>query len=261
MLNTLAGTLVNTGTILLGSVIGLLFKKGIPEKVSKAVMIALGLCTVMIGITGITSDCDVIVTILAMVIGTAIGTLIGLDKLLNRFGNFTQRKTSELGAKIRNKKQVKTVSDAASLDKENKETHSTVGEALVTSSLLFCVGAMTIVGSLNAGLTGNNTMLFAKSVLDFTSSIVFASTLGYGVCFSSVVVLVLQGGIALLAKFAEPLLSGAVVNEMTCVGSLLIIALGLNMIKVTKIKVMDMIPAVFLPILFIPLENLIKGLF
>ena len=120
---------------------------------------------------------------------------------------------------------------------------------------------MTLVGSLNAGISGDNSTLFAKSVLDFVSSLIFASTLGYGVYFSAIVVLLLQGSISLLAGFVAPYLSTDVVTAMTCTGSLIILALGLNMLKVTKIKVMDMVPAIFLPILFIPLKSLILGMF
>ena len=120
---------------------------------------------------------------------------------------------------------------------------------LVTSSLLFCVGSMTIVGCLNAGLMNDNTMLYTKSTLDFCSSMIFASTLGIGVMLSAAVVLVYQGGLTLLASLAAPLLTTSVINEMTCVGSLVIIATGLNLLGITKIKLMNYIPAMFLPIL------------
>lgn len=247
MLQTLLGTLVNVGTIVLGTTVGLLLKKGIPEKVSAAIMTALGLCTILIGITGVIKDADIILIILSMVIGTGVGTAIGLDKLLNKFGNLVEKKTTSIGAKLSKKPQGTL---------ENGETKkSTVGEAFVTSSLLFCVGAMTVVGSLNAGLTGDNSTLFAKSVLDLISSMIFASTLGYGVYFSVVVVLVLQGGISLLANVISPWLTTPTITQMTCVGSLIIIALGLNMIKVTKIKVMDMVPAIFLPVLLVPAKD------
>ncbi|MDY3954484.1 MAG: DUF554 domain-containing protein, partial [Anaerovoracaceae bacterium] len=126
---------------------------------------------------------------------------------------------------------------------------ASLAEGFVSASLLFCVGAMTIVGSLQAGLSGDNEMLFTKSTLDFISSIVFASALGIGVLLSAVFVFVFQGAIVLLAQVIAPYLNDAVVAEMTCAGSLLILALGLNMLGLTKLKVMNYMPAVFLPIL------------
>ena len=124
-----------------------------------------------------------------------------------------------------------------------------IADGFVTASLLFCVGAVAIVGALNDGLTGNHDMLFAKSLLDGISSIVFGASLGLGVAFSAVAIFIYQGSIALLASFLQPLLNDAVIAEMTCVGSLLIVALSLNMLGLTKIKVMNLVPAIFLPIL------------
>ena len=124
----------------------------------------------------------------------------------------------------------------------------TIAEGFVTASLLFCVGAMTIVGSLQAGLTGNNEMLFTKATLDGISSIIFSASLGIGVMLSAAFVFVFQGAIVLLAQAVEPFLSDAVIAEMTCVGSLLIVAIGLNILGITKLKVMNYMPAVFIPI-------------
>ena len=123
-----------------------------------------------------------------------------------------------------------------------------MSEGFVTASLLFCVGAMAIVGSLQDGLTGDHTTLFAKSLLDGISAVVFASSLGIGVAFSAAAVFLYQGAIALMASFISPFLGEAVIAEMTCVGSLLIIALALNMLGITKIKVMNLVPACILPI-------------
>ena len=123
-----------------------------------------------------------------------------------------------------------------------------VSDGFVTASLMFCVGAMAIVGALQDGLTGDHTMLFAKSLLDGISAVVFASSLGIGVAFSAAAVFLYQGAIALLASVISPFLGDAVIAEMTCVGSLLIIALALNMLGITKIKVMNLVPACVLPI-------------
>ena len=132
---------------------------------------------------------------------------------------------------------------------KGKATQGSVAKGFVTASLLFCVGAMTIVGSLESGISGNHEILFSKSLLDFISSIIFTASLGIGVMFSAAFVFVYQGAITVLAQFIGPFLGEIVIAEMTCAGSLLIIALGLNMLGITKLKVMNYIPAVFLPIL------------
>ena len=163
-----------------------------------------------------------------MVIGAVIGELLDLDRRMRTLGDWVQTKTERL---------VKGDSGAPS-----------ISEGFVTASLLFCVGAMAIVGALQDGLTGDHSTLFAKSLLDGISSIVFGAYLGLGVSFSAVAVLIYQGLIALLASFLAPLLGDAVIAEMTCVGSLLIVALSLNMLGLTKIKVMNLVPAILLPI-------------
>lgn len=221
------GTLVNTATVIGGSLIGLLVNKGIPERISNQMMKALGLCTIYIGIQGAFKGENTLVMIISMVIGVVIGEGIDIDKRVTGFVNRLEK---------------------TFIKKKDGQKH-TVSEGLITSSLLFCVGSMTIVGCLNAGLLNDYTMLFTKSALDFCSSMIFASTLGIGVMLSAVVVLVYQGGLTLLASLAAPLLTTSVINEMTCVGSLVIIATGFNLVGITKIKLMNYIPAMFLPIL------------
>ena len=226
------GVLVNTATVIIGSLLGLLLKRGIPPKINKAVMVALGLCTLYIGIDGAMKGSNAIALIASMVFGTILGTIIDIDDKMNRFGTFVETK----------------------FRKEGQEVN--VAEGLVTASLLFCVGAMTIVGSLNAGLTGDNTLLFTKSVLDLISSFVLSSALGIGVLLAAVVVLVLQGGLVLLAGLLQGILTDAVlIGEITCAGSVIVIGLGLNMLGVTKIKVANMLPA----ILFAPLFYYLFG--
>ena len=148
---------------------------------------------------------------------------------MHHLGDWVQKKTEHL---------VKGDSNAPS-----------IADGFVTASLLFCVGAMAIVGSLQDGLTGDHSTLFAKSLLDGISSVVFSASLGIGVAFSAVAVLLYQGAISLAAAFVSPLLGVAVIAVMTCVGSLVIVALSLNMLGLTKIKVMNLVPAIFLPIL------------
>ena len=192
-------------------------------------MKGVALCVLYIGIDGMLEGTNAIISILSMACGAIIGTLIDLDKWFNRFADFLQNKLTK---------------------KKGNET-STLSEAFVSSSLLFCVGAMTIVGSLDAGLRGDNSTLYAKAVLDGISAVFFASSLGWGVLLSAITILIYQGGIVLLAGALQTVLTNEfIIAEMTCVGSLLIIALGLNMLGITKIKVMNYLPAIFFPILF-----------
>ncbi|WP_333529730.1 DUF554 domain-containing protein [Desulfotomaculum sp. 1211_IL3151] len=221
------GVIVNALAVIIGSLIGLLFKKGISQRFINAVMIGIGLCTVYIGISGSLKGENTLIIIISIVIGSIIGTWIDIDKRLNDIGKY-------IGTRFR-------ASSGGSVS---------LAEGFVTGSLLFCIGAMTIVGSLNAGLTGDNQMLFTKSVLDLISSTMLSVSLGIGVLFSASFVLVFQGLIVLLAKFLQPVLTASAVAEITCVGSLMIIALGLNIIGITKIKVANYLPAiVFAPIL------------
>lgn len=223
------GVIVNVIVIILGSGIGMVLKKGIPERIAETMMKGLGLCTLYIGWSGALKGSNTLVLIISMAIGIVIGEGFDLDKRLNNFAEKLEKKFS---------KQDGTIS---------------IAEGFIAASLLFCVGAMTVVGSLQAGLSGNYEMLFTKSVLDFISSMIFASTLGIGVMISAVFVLIFQGGIVLLAQVVAPFLTDGVVAEMTCVGSVLIFALGLNIIGITKLKVLNFLPAMFLPILLTPL--------
>lgn len=216
------GVMANVIAVLAGSAIGLVFKRGIPKKVADAIMLGIGLCTMYIGIAGAIKGQNQLVAIISMVLGAAAGTLLDIDHGLTALADRVEarfRKPDGTGASL--------------------------AEGFVTASLLFCIGAMTIVGSLNAGLTGDNQMLYTKSVLDFISSIMLSASLGVGVMCSALFVLVFQGGIALLAGFLAPVLSEAAILEMTCVGSLLITALSLNLLGIAKIKVANYLPAIF----------------
>ncbi len=176
------GVIVNAAGVLIGGSIGLLLKKGIPEKWSDLIFKGLALCVIYIGVAGSLEGDNTIVLILSIAIGAMIGQALDLDRRLNSLAN---------GLEKRFRKEGDTTS---------------VAEGFVTTSLLFCVGALTVVGSLQAGLTGNNEMLFTKSGLDTISAIIFASSLGYGVLFSAGFVLVFQGAIVLLAQFLAPLM-------------------------------------------------------
>ena len=220
------GVLVNVATVLIGSTVGLLFRKMIPQNATDFVMKGIGLCTIYIGIDGALGGTNPLIAIISMAVGALIGALADLDKHLNHFAG-------KLEDRFKNK----------------DGTGPSIAEGFVTASLVFCVGAMTIVGSLQSGLTGDHSMLITKATLDLVSSLIFAASLGIGVMMAAAFVLVFQGGIVLIAQAAAPFLTDYVIGEMTCVGSILIMALGMNIIGVTNFKVMNYLPAIFIPIL------------
>lgn len=216
------GVLVNVITVVVGSLVGLLFKKGIPEKVSKAAMIGLGACTLYIGISGSLCGENVLILIVSVVLGGIFGTLLNIDGAINRLAQKVENKFKKEGQK------------------------ASVAEGLVSATLLFCVGSMTVTGSIQAGLTGDNSVLITKATLDLVSSMMLASSLGIGVLLSAGSVLVIQGGLVLLAGVIAPFMNDSAINEMTCAGSLLIVMIGMNLLGITKIKVADYLPAIIL---------------
>ncbi len=219
------GTLVNALAVIVGAFVGLLLKRGIPEKISDVVMKGVALCVLYIGISGSLKGTNTLIAIISIVIGAVIGSLLDIDRRLNSLGELAERKLSKGDGK------------------------TSIAEGFVSASLLFCVGSMAIVGSIQSGLTGNHEMIYTKSMLDGISAIIFTSTLGAGVFLSAIAVIVYQGAIVLCAQWVQPFLSDYAVAEMTCVGSLLIIALALNMLGITKLKTANYLPAVFIPII------------
>lgn len=223
----LFGVFVNVLTVVVGSLVGLLFKKGIPEKVSKAAMIGLGVCTLYIGISGSLCGENVLIIIASVVLGTIIGTLLDIDGRINRLA--------------------KKAEDRFRKDGKN----GALAEGFVSATLLFCVGSMTVTGSIQSGLTGDHSILITKATLDLVSSMMLASSLGFGVLLSAVSVLVIQGGLVLLAGVVAPFMSPGAINEMTCAGSLLIVMIGTNLMGISKFKVADYLPAIlFAPIIY-----------
>ena len=221
----LTGAVVNALAVFVGSAVGLLLKKGLPERMGDSVMKALSLCVIYIGISGAFEGENVLITIISMAVGTVIGELLNLNARIEGLGQLLQNRF------------------------QSKDSQVSVTEGFVTSSLLFCTGAMTIVGSLQSGLSLDHSTLFAKSLIDGIAAVVLASSLGFGVLFAGVLCLVYEGGLAVCAQFIAPFLTTSVINEMTCVGSLLIMGVAINMLFKNKICVMNSIPAVFLPIL------------
>lgn len=231
------GVIINVITVIIGSLVGLLFKKAIPKKVSSAVMIGLGACTVYIGISGSLCGKNVLILIVSTILGVLIGTLLNIDGAINKLANEVENKFKK------------------------KDGTTSIAEGLVTATLLFCVGSMTVTGSLQAGLTGDNSILITKAMLDLVSSMMLASSLGVGVLFASVTVFVIQGGLVLLAGLIAPFMSTGAINEMTCAGSLLIIMIGTNLMGITKIKVADFLPSIIISPLIYNLVPLFQKLF
>ncbi|HSK69233.1 MAG TPA: DUF554 domain-containing protein [Candidatus Limnocylindria bacterium] len=214
----MTGVLINAGAVILGAALGALFGRFLSENLRRAAMTALGLCTLYIGVKGSLGALNPLVLIGALVGGAILGTLVDIDGAVARLGEKAQAMAKGRGG--------------------------TVGEGFVAASLLFCVGAMAVTGSLEAGLRGDNATLLAKSALDFFAAITLASALGIGVALSAVSVLVYQGAIALLAGAVAPLLTPVAVAEMGAAGSLLIVALAFNLLGIAKIKVADLLPAI-----------------
>ncbi len=219
------GTIVNSLAIVIGSFIGLFLRESINEKVSNTIMNGLALCVIYIGISGALKGDTTIVMIISIVIGAIIGEFIDIDKKLENLGEIIEKRFNKNDGNI------------------------SIAHGFVTATLLFCIGAMAIVGSLESGLNNNHSTLYAKSILDGISSIIFASTLGIGVVLSAIVVFIYQGSITLAAGFLSTFLSDIAINNMTAVGSLLIIGIGLNMLGITKIKVSNLLPAIIIAVL------------
>ncbi len=231
--------LVNTITVFLGSAIGLLFRNKISENFTKAVIAALALVTILIGLDGALDTANILCVIVCMVIGTIIGERIQIEKRIDGAGEFL--KTKLLHGKA----------------SENRFT-----EGFVTACIVFCVGSMTIMGSLESGIHGNHSIIYAKSALDFVSSMMFAAAMGWGVPFAALFVLVFQGALTMLAGMVSPLLSSYVVTEMSAVGGTILAGMGINMLDISpkRLSVANMLPAILLPIAYIPLAEWIQSL-
>ena len=219
------GTIVNAAAIFLGGAAGLLLHKGISQKLHERVMEALALGVILIGLSGALKSEKILVIILSLAAGSAAGALLSIDDGFHRLAD----KIS--GRLVGPDKQVGFAS------------------GFVNASLLFCAGAMAVTGALQDGFTADHSVLFAKSLIDGIAAMLMASALGSGVLFSALPVFLYQGLFTVLGIFSASFFAASA-TEMGAVGSLLLVPIGLNMLGITKIKVMDMLPAIFLPILF-----------
>lgn len=248
----MTGTLINFVTVMVGGMLGLLIGKRLPERVKAIVIASIGLITIVIGISSGLSTENTLIPLLALVIGSVIGELIDIDKRINWLGDWLKMRFSR---------------------GDNTQNFTT---AFVLASLQFCAGPLTILGSLNDGLTGDYRLLAIKAVLDGVSAIIFASTFGVGTLFAGATILIVQGGISLLASLIKPLLVSDPhlsmaqqprLIELAAVGGFILIGLGLNILDIKRIKVANMLPAlliaplivVFLNIFHIPLDFGLSG--
>lgn len=232
-------TFINAALILLGSILGLLFKRFISDRFTSVVTHALALCVMSIGISMAIKTADTLCVIICMVLGTLLGELLNIEKRLDGAGEFLRRKLIK-----------------------NEDGNSRFTEGFVNAALLFCVGAMAISGSIEAGLNHNYSIIVSKGVIDGVSSITFAATMGIGVMFSVIPLVIYQGAITLLAAVVGPYLPPEVITEMTAVGGIAIMGIAINMMGIPniKIKVGNMLPAIFLPIAYVPFTNWLSGL-
>ena len=229
------GVIINVIAIVIGTMIGLFLKRGMSEKMSSHIMQGLALITFIIGLKGALVDQDVILMIVCISLGGYLGEMMQLEENIRKFAEWVQDKLSKEGAQ------------------------NQLAEGFVSAVLIFCVGAMAVMGSLEAGLRNNHGILITKALIDGFASIILTTTKGAGVMLSALAILLYEGGMMVLAQFVAPYLSESIVYAMSAVGSLLLVALGLNLLELTKIKVMNFLPAMFLPIVLIPLFNLIRG--
>lgn len=233
------GTIVNALAIVVGGGIGAIFNHKISERYSNIVLNGIALSVVLLGLLSAIATENVLLLIISMAVGSLLGEFLQIEERLNKLGD-------NLQAKFKNSK------------------HN-IAEGFVMATLIYCVGSMAIIGSIESGLNNNHEVLFAKALLDGISGMVFASTLGIGVALSGASVFIYQGIITLLASQADQILTEVMITELSAVGGLLIMTIGTNILKVTKIKVGNMLPAVFIPVVYygaiLPLKDIVLGWF
>ncbi|MCB2291072.1 DUF554 domain-containing protein [Clostridium sp. CS001] len=223
------GTIINAISILVGGLIGSLFKNKISTAYNETIMKALGLSVILIGLKGALQVNDILLLIISLTIGTLIGEMLKIEKGMEKIGTCLESKFAKQGG---------------------------LANGFVTASLVYCVGAMAIMGALESGLSNKHDILKAKSLIDGISAVIFASSLGIGVCFSAISVFIYQGTITLTAAFMKPFLIASVVNEMSAIGGLLIVAIGANMLEIKRIRVGNMLPAIFIPLIYYILRSI-----
>lgn len=225
------GTIVNAVGIFVGAVLGLIFKKGLPKKWQETMMSGIAICIIVIGVQMALKTNNIVIVIFSMVIGSILGEIIDIEAGMNRIGEV-------LGKRIAG---------------SNKSVATEIAAGFVNASVLFCSGAMAIVGSIQDGLLGDHATLFAKATLDGLISLVLTANLGVGVALSALSVGIYQGAITMLAGFIGPYITDEMLSEITGSGGVMIMAIGTNMLHLTKIRIGNMIPAMFVAALIVRL--------
>lgn len=232
--------LVNSAAVLVGGLIGLLFGEKIKEKYTDALLTALALICLVIGMMSAIATENMLCMIVCVCVGTLIGEFIKIEDAVERLGQAVE---SRIGGK-------------------SGKGNFTL--AFVSCSILYCVGSMTVMGSVEAGINGDNSVLYTKSVIDFVSSIIYSAVLGPGAVFAFVCVLVSEGALTMLASAVAPFLTTQIVTEMSAVGGVILLGLAVNLLGLRdgdKIKVANMLPAIFLPVAYIPLADWLGRVF
>lgn len=236
---------VNCGAVILGSVIGLLFSKKFTDELSDMIQTACGIITMVLGLQMAFKYDSIVYLALSLIIGAIIGYAIDIDGAILRLGNWLQ-------------KMVMKKNDSE--DEVASGSHN-FAYAFLNSSVLFCVGAMAIVGSFKAGVEHDYTIIFTKSILDGFMAISFAAAMGIGTAFSIIIILIYQGGLTLLSGLIQPYVSDLLINELSACGGAIIMMIGINLLGLKKIKTANFLPALVIEILFVTCVPLIKGLF
>ncbi len=218
------GTLVNIGTILIGTLIGVLLKSKLPEKLIKTVFQATGLFTLALGIMMSLKMSSFLIIVFSLVIGAIIGEGVDLERMVESGSEKLKNKLKIGGEKF--------------------------SEGMLTAFLLFCMGSMTILGAFDEGMKGDTTLLITKSVMDGFAAIALSSALGYGVGFSVIPLLIYQGGLTLFATYLGKFFSEIMITELTAVGGILLIGLGFNILEIKKMKIFNILPALLLVVFF-----------
>lgn len=235
------GTLINVATVLAGSCLGLLLGSRVPGRLRDTVMQGLGLCVMIIGALSALETDDVLGMIICMVVGGLLGEGINIEKRLEGIGVRAERLLMRRA-------------------NDNTDGGDRFVRGFMTASLLFCVGPMSIIGPLESGLSANHATQIAKALMDGVAAVFLAAALGPGVALSAAIILVYQGAITLGATFAASLLTDPIITQMSAVGGVVIIGIGLNMLEIAKIRVGNLLPAIFLPIAYVPLAGWIARL-
>jgi len=229
------GTIVNVIAVVAGGLAGLLLRKILSKRITDTVMQGVGLAVVIVGLTGVfgvvnasgsAATEQILIMIISLAVGAAIGEIINIEDKLHALGNYCEKRFAKPGEK------------------------STFARGFIMATLIFCVGSMAIVGAFEEGINRNSEILFAKSVIDGISAIVFASAMGYGVILSAIMVGLYQGLLTLLAVFIAPYFSDALIAQMSLIGSVLIMSIGFNILEITKIRVSNLLPAMVIPIIY-----------